>query len=100
MLWRTREAGPLGCMRHCERLECIFTRLVHHTLEQTARARSLPWTLTVVRLLDVEAMAMPGGQVFISKGFIDRRTTRDEALAFVLAHEMAHSIPPCGGSTD
>ena len=38
------------------------------------------------------ATALPGGHVLVSEAFIQRRALSDEALAFVLAHEMAHSI--------
>jgi len=89
---RAERSGQLGCSRHCERLGRIFARLVSEARTQTARAQSLPWSLTVVQLSDVEAMAMPGGQVLVSEAFIDARALSDEALAFVLAHEMAHSI--------
>ena len=37
-------------------------------------------------------MALPGGQVLISEAFVRSRGLSDEALAFVLGHEMAHSI--------
>jgi len=81
-----------GCRRHCERLERIFARLSVVARDQTARSRRLPWSLTVVRLSDVHALALPAGQVVVSESFIDRRALSDEALAFVLAHEMAHCI--------
>jgi len=84
--------GELGCLRHCARLDRIFNRLVVLARRQTERAAQLPWSLTIVRRGDVEAMALPGGQVLVSEEFIDSRALSDEALAFVLAHEMAHSI--------
>jgi predicted Zn-dependent protease len=37
-------------------------------------------------------MALPGGQIIISEYFIQTQNLSDEALAFVLAHEMSHSI--------
>ncbi|MEO7853653.1 MAG: M48 family metalloprotease [Rubrivivax sp.] len=45
-----------------------------------------------MRSPDVEALALPAGQVLISEDFIDRHTPTDETLALVLAHEMAHSV--------
>ena len=89
---RAERANALGCERHCERLQRVFERLVAVARTQGARAAALPWMLTVVRLLDVEAMAMPGGQVIVSEAFVERRAPHDEALAFVLAHELAHSL--------
>jgi predicted Zn-dependent protease len=89
---RAERAQQLGCIRHCERLERIFARLAAEARTQSARAEALPWSLTIVQLPDVEALAMPGGQVVVSEAFIDRRTLSDVTLAFVLAHEIAHSI--------
>ncbi len=89
---RAERQQRFGCARHCERLQRIFDRLVAQARAQSAHAASLPWTLTVVRLHDVDAIALPGGQVLISEDFIDGRALHDDALAFVLAHEMAHSI--------
>lgn len=89
---RAELEGAQGCWVHCERLQRIFARLVAAARTQGGRAGLLPWSLTVVRLADVDAMALPGGQVLISEVFIDQRQLSDEALAFVLAHEMAHSI--------
>src|SRR5262245_23042732 len=82
----------MGCSRHCQRLEAIFERLVVVARSQNTRTQRLPWTLTVVRLPDVDAFALPGGRLVVSEAFIERRHLSDEALAFVLAHEMAHSI--------
>jgi predicted Zn-dependent protease len=89
---RARAAQRFGCQRHCEQLHRVFARLVVEARSQSARAHALPWSLTVVRLDDLEAMALPGGQVVISEAFIDANALGDDALAFVLAHEMAHSI--------
>lgn len=89
---RASRQGQLGCARHCERLQTIFERLTVEARDQTSRAAVLPWSLTVVRSPDVEAFALPDGQVVISEALIDERDLSDEALAFVLAHEMAHSI--------
>lgn len=89
---RARTAGQLGCTRECTRLPSIFGRLEPVARAQTARSAVLPWSLTVVRLPDVDALALPGGQVVVSEDFIEQRVPSDEALAFVLAHEMTHSI--------
>lgn len=37
----------------------------------------------------INAFALPGGQVFIGQGLLDRMTSEDE-LAFVLGHEIEH----------
>lgn len=82
----------LGCVQHCERLQHIFDRLVAEARRQTPRAAVLPWSLTVLHHDDTGAFALPDGQVVVSETLIEDRGLSDEALAFVLAHEMAHSI--------
>ena len=89
---RARRTGKLGCALHCERLQHIFARLLAEVRVQTPRAATLPWSLTVLRLDDVDAFALPDGQVVVSEALIEARGLSDPALAFVLAHEMAHSL--------
>ena len=89
---RAQRQQGLGCARHCRRLARIFDRLLAPARAQSSAAAARDWSLTVVRLPDIEAMALPGGQVIVSEHFIDARGLSDAALAFVLAHEMAHSI--------
>ena len=89
---RAEQERLLGCEHHCERYRRVFERLVTVARMQTERARHLPWSLTVVRSPDVEAVALPGGEVVVSASFVDARGLGDEALAFVLGHEMAHSV--------
>lgn len=89
---QARRQDQLGCERHCDRLRRIFERLVVEARQQTARAALLPWSLTVLRLDGVAALALPDGQIVISEALIEDRGLSDEALAFVLAHEMAHAI--------
>ena len=89
---QARRTHQLGCSRYCDRLARLFGRLVVVARQQTPRAQALPWSLVVVRDADLHAMALAGGQVIVSEAFIDRKRLGADALAFVLAHEMAHSI--------
>lgn len=92
LLDQAARAGQVGCERHCDRVGAIYRRLLAEARLQSPRASVLPWSLTVLRLRQVEAMSLPGGQVVVSEAFIEERQLHDDALAFVLAHEMAHSI--------
>jgi Zn-dependent protease with chaperone function len=89
---RADQAGRMGCSTHCERLHRVFDRLITEARSQTPRSATLPWSLLVVRLPDVSAIAMPNGRLAISESFVDQHLPTDETLAFVLAHEMIHSI--------
>ena len=50
---------------------------------------TLPWTFTVVDSDIINAFALPGGQVFISKGLL-KCMTNEAQLAGVLGHEIGH----------
>jgi predicted Zn-dependent protease len=89
---RARQRGQLGCVDQCARIQRVYAAVLAQARHQSPRAARLPWSLAVVELPDVDALAMPGGQMMISQAFLARLGDSDAALAFVLAHEMAHSI--------
>jgi Zn-dependent protease with chaperone function len=49
----------------------------------------LPLKLIVVRKHEANAMALPGGHIFVYQGLIDKANTPDE-VAGVIAHEIGH----------
>jgi predicted Zn-dependent protease len=49
----------------------------------------LPWTFTVLDSPMINAMALPGGYIYITRGMLERINSEDE-LAGVLGHEIAH----------
>jgi predicted Zn-dependent protease len=51
----------------------------------------LPWTFGVVDTETINAFAMPGGTVLVTKGLLGRLANESE-LAGVLAHEIAHVV--------
>ncbi len=50
---------------------------------------TLPWSFTVLDSDVINAFALPGGRVFISRGLL-RRMTNEAQLAGVLGHEIGH----------
>ncbi|HEX8254348.1 MAG TPA: M48 family metalloprotease [Thermoanaerobaculia bacterium] len=50
---------------------------------------NLPWQFTVLDTPMVNAMAVPGGYIYITRGMLERINSEDE-LAGVLGHEIAH----------
>jgi predicted Zn-dependent protease len=92
LVQRASREQKMGCARYCKRLNRIFNRLLPHARAQSLTALRRDWSLTVVRLPGVDAMALPGGQIIVSEDFIRANRLSDESIAFVLAHEMAHSI--------
>ena len=51
--------------------------------------RQIPYTFKVLNTQDVNALACPGGFIYVYKGLVDTMTSDDE-LAAVLGHEIGH----------
>lgn len=69
-----------------------LTRLVDqvgHRLAAASERPNLPWTFTILDTPIVNAMALPGGYIYITRGMLERINSEDE-LAGVLGHEIAH----------
>src|SRR5271154_540025 len=56
---------------------------------EAAAALPFPLHVEVVRRAEPNAIALPGGHIYVDDGLIDKARTPDE-LAGVLAHEMGH----------
>lgn len=54
-----------------------------------AAALPIPLNVTVVRRSEANAIALPGGTIYVFEGLIDKAENADE-LAGVLAHEIGH----------
>jgi len=66
----------------------FVTRLGRSLAAQTDRA-DLDWHFTVVNAWPVNAFALPGGYVYVTRGLIEQ-SDRLDALAGVMGHEVAH----------
>jgi len=80
------------CGSTCERARSIFHELLPIARAQTPLAQRLEWSLTIVGDPSIRALSFPGGQIVVSEPFISAEPMSDEALAFVLSHEMAHCV--------
>jgi predicted Zn-dependent protease len=58
-------------------------------LAANSQRPNLPWHFTVLDTPMVNAMAVPGGYIYITRGMLERINSEDE-LAGVLGHEIAH----------
>jgi predicted Zn-dependent protease len=64
-----------------------FDRLVARL--KTAAALPIPLKVAVVRRMEANAVALPGGHIYVFEGLIGRSDSPDE-LAGVIAHEIGH----------
>lgn len=62
---------------------------IGHELAASSQRPNLPWHFTVLDTPMVNAMALPGGYVYVTRGMLERINSDDE-LAGVLGHEIAH----------
>ena len=71
-----------------QRARSVFERVVR----AAGRRPGLAFDLTVLDTPRVVGQALPGGLVVVSRGLLDLTAADDSALAFVLAHELAHLL--------
>lgn len=64
----------------------IFGRIT-----SVAERQDVKWSLTILKPSFVNAFAVPGGHVYITRGLLSRVKTDDE-LAAVLGHEVGHVV--------
>ena len=68
---------------------------VYRISERVIRANNLDytnWRISIRKSEDINAASFDGNCVWIYTGLYDSLYTDDDALAFVIAHEMAHQI--------
>lgn len=80
------ESGP-----EVERVRGIVDRLVRHVGATVPNAQTYPYKVYVERTDDVNAFAMPGGNVIVLTGLLDR-AKNDSEVAGVLGHEIGHVV--------
>src|SRR3989304_5687225 len=66
------------------RLSAIGARLA-----AVSDRRDLPWRFHILNQKEVNAISLPGGFIYVTRGML-RFVQSDDELAFVLAHEVAH----------
>ncbi len=69
----------------------LVNDLCHH-LEQRLRAPHHRFHCEIVRAGSPNAMALPGGFLFVSDSLVDLCEREPSELAFVIGHEMAHVV--------
>lgn len=88
---RARYASTAAPREASERVGRVFSPL-ERGLTPTERSRLLALRVTTVRDEQVNAFALPGGEIFVLTGLTERLRTDDLALQAVLAHELGHAV--------
>jgi predicted Zn-dependent protease len=69
----------------------VFDELRENLTAEEAQALGAP-RLTVIRDPLVNAFALPGGEVFVLTGLLDRTKDDDDGLRGIMAHELGHAV--------
>ncbi len=90
-LGREADAEITGSMRTLEEAPGLVAKVeeVGKKIADASERPQLPWTFRVLDDPAVNAFALPGGFVYITRGLLTHLNTEDE-LAAVLGHEAGH----------
>ncbi len=80
-------ASPLDANANLQR----YVNRVGKWLALHSERPDLPWSFAVIDTDTINAFALPGGYIVVSKGLVKRLASESE-LAGVLAHEIAHVV--------
>lgn len=70
----------------------IMNRIIPYTDHYISADRTIKWGVHLYHSDKSNAGALANGMIFISHKMVNRAMLDDEALAYILAHEMAHVI--------
>src|SRR4029453_19619355 len=83
--------GSAPSAEQTARVERVFEELRSGRTPEETRALVSP-RVTVLKDEQVNAFALPGGEVFVLTGLLDRVKDDDDLLRGVLAHELGHAV--------
>ncbi len=66
-----------------------YVRGIGHNLAAVSERPELPWEFHVLDSAQINAFALPGGKVFMSRGLLEKMSNEAQ-LAGVLGHEVGH----------
>jgi predicted Zn-dependent protease len=66
-----------------------YVRDIGARLVRAARGPKYPYSVAVVNTREINAVALPGGPIWIHRGVLEKATNESQ-VASVLAHEVAH----------
>lgn len=86
-----RKAGSALDGARAERVRALVVEVEPRVRALTGGAALGSLRATVLASDDVNAFALPGGEIFVFEGLLAKEGVSDDVLAGVLAHEIAHA---------
>ncbi len=74
------------------RVNRIGQRLIAQVGFLRRDATTWPWSISVIKNEEPNAMCLPGGRIVVFDGIINQLKLTDDELAVVLGHEIAHAL--------
>lgn len=69
-----------------------FVNRVGDILTQRVKKADRKFTFIPVQSTDINAFALPGGYIFLTRGILELCGNKTDALAFILSHEIVHVV--------
>ncbi|MGV3493613.1 MAG: M48 family metallopeptidase [Ramlibacter sp.] len=94
LLQEARAKGALAPESHpqLQRIRRIAARLIPDAPRWNDRARGWRWEVNLIGSNSINAFCMPGGKIAIFTGLLEKLQLRDDEVAMVTGHEMAHAL--------
>ncbi len=65
--------------------------IIGHRIASVTNEPDLPWTFKILNTKELNALALPGGFIYVTKGMMDY-LKNDDQLAGILGHEATHVV--------
>ena len=94
LLQQARTKGALAPESNAQlrKLRAISKRLIADAPRWNERAGQWRWEVNLIGSESINAFCMPGGQIAVFTGLLDKLQLTDDETAMVVGHEMAHAL--------
>ena len=97
MISEAKAKGQLDTQsRTAQRVHKIFNKMVPYANAENHTGQPFNWQIEVIKSKELNAWAMPGGKMAFYTGLVESLNLKDDEIATVMGHEMAHALKEHG----